>query len=149
MSGAGAGSGEVGGVGGVVSDGSPPGEGGPEANLTAARFQRGTSGNPGGRPKDLPRFRQALRTRSWEWLAKLDALMAHDGTAAGDKLAIWKAVCDRGGFLPSDRQASVDAGNARLLVLAAALRNLSDGQREAILSMLGEIKGDEGDPPAP
>lgn len=129
-----------------VNDGGPPGEGGPEANLTAARFRRGKSGNPGGRPKDLPKFRKALRTRSWGWLAKLDALMDNVATTAADKLAIWKAVCDRGGFLPADRQANVDAGNARLLVLAASLRSLSDAQREAILSMLGEIKAD---PPAP
>lgn len=86
-----------------VNDEGPPGEGGPEANLTAARFRKGSSGNPGGRPKDLPRFRRACREKGWAWLEQLDALMTAPGTPPAEKLAIWRAVCDRGGYLPADK----------------------------------------------
>jgi hypothetical protein len=84
-----------------VSDDSP-GDG-PKSNLTAARFLPGKSGNPGGRPKDLPRFRKGCRDRGWKWLDQLDALMDAPGTPPADKLAIWRAVCDRGGYLPADK----------------------------------------------
>jgi hypothetical protein len=84
-----------------VSDDSP-GDG-PKSNLTAARFLPGKSGNPGGRPKDLPRFRTACREKGWAWLDQLETLMVAPGTPPAEKLAIWKAVCDRGGYLPADK----------------------------------------------
>lgn len=93
-----------------MSDEDPPGEGGGESNLTAARFLPGRLGNPGGRPKDLRGFRKACRAKGWAWLAELQQLMTSDLTPPAEKLAIWKAVCDRGGYLPADKTFARDGG---------------------------------------
>ena len=82
-----------------MSDETPPESKG-ESNLTATRFLPGKSGNPGGRPNDLPRFRKKCRKKAWAWLAldAIDAQMASLEVPLGEKAAFWKAVCDRGGF---------------------------------------------------
>lgn len=86
----------------VSDDGRPAGDGRAAANLTATKFPKGRSGNPGGRPKDLPRFRKACRERGWKWLAQLDALMESAATPPSEKRACWRDVCDRGGYLKAD-----------------------------------------------
>jgi len=42
-----------------------------------------------------------------------------------------------GGFLTADKQAAVDAGSARLLLLALAIKDLPDDKRTALMGLLG------------
>jgi hypothetical protein len=119
----------------------PPEVGGPPA---AARFKKGQSGNPGGRPKDLPRFRRACRKLSWDGLEIIKAGLKDPEISFGDKVTAWKAVADRGGHLPVDRQAAIESAQARLVLAMMVAEALTPAERKKLLdamerSLAGEI----------
>ncbi len=106
------------------------------SNLTAPRFKAGESGNPGGRPKDLPEFRAACRELTWASLDVIRVGLKDAEVSFGDKITAFKALADRGGFLPVDRQAAVEAGQARLLLAMTALEVLTPPERKKLLDAM-------------
>ena len=125
--------------GSVVSAG---GDGG--GPPTASRFKPGRSGNPGGRPKSLPRFRKGSRDVSFSLLAEIRDRIADKDPDTRPRLPelvdALVRVAPHGGFLPTDRQAAIDSGNARLLLMALAIKDLPDAQRTALVALLGDSK---------
>ena len=68
--------------------------------------------------------------------------MSDEGVRLDHLVMAFEAICDRGGYLPADKQAGVDVSSTRLLLLAMALRGLSDKQRADILAMFSERKSE-------
>ncbi len=108
--------------------------------LTAARFKPGTTGNPGGRPKDLRAFRTRCRKLSRKLLAEIEKRMGDADVPLDHIVKAYEAVSDRGGFLKADAQAAIETGHMRLLVAAMALQTLSEEQRRTLLSALATEK---------
>lgn len=106
----------------------------------APRFAKGQSGNPAGRPRSLPRFRARCRIATFEALAELRKAMIDPEIPLGEKVKAFEAMADRGGFLPADKEAALDAGRARIILAALALQGLNDEQRKALLAAVGEAE---------
>lgn len=115
----------------------------------ATRFQKGKSGNAGGRPKDLPRFRKACRKLTWEGFDIIEAGMRDPDVSFGDKVAAWKALADRGGFLPTDRQAAIEASQARLVLAMLLAEALTPAERAKLLDAMARGLAGAGDVVAP
>lgn len=86
-------------------------------------WKKGESGNPGGRPKKEPQFRQRCREVA-EGL--LERMMRAPPEDMPKLVAAFEAIADRGGYCPADREAkmlmtiigpqNVDPEQARALV---------------------------------
>jgi hypothetical protein len=63
---------------------------------TMARFQKGTSGNPGGRPKTSPEVVELARKHSPEAIAKLVEIMRSETAPIAEQRACALALLDRG-----------------------------------------------------
>lgn len=111
------------------------------------RWKPGESGNPSGRHKELPGFRTWCRKLSRETASKIiHRIRTDDCVSVGDMIAAFKAFADRGGFLPTDRQAAIETGQARLVLAMAALEVLSPPERAKLLAaMERSLDGTEGD----
>lgn len=115
-----------------MAEDDPPREPPPEH-----RWKPGESGNPSGRHKELPGFRTWCRKLSRETAGKIIHRIRTDDTVSlGDMIAAFKAFADRGGFLPVDRQAAVEVGQARLVLAMAALEALSPPERAKLLAAM-------------
>ena len=132
-----------------MSDDQPPPDesGGGSINLTAGKFPKGKSGNPGGRPKDLPRFRKACRKLSWAGLDIIKAGLEDPDVPFGDKVTAWKAVADRGGHLPVDRQAAIESAQARLVLAMMVAEALTPAERKKLLDAMERSLAGEADAP--
>lgn len=135
-----------------MSDDQSPPDGGetpadPAVNLTAPRFKKGKSGNPGGRPKDLPRFRKACRLLSWQGLDIIKAGLEDPEVSFGDKVTAWKALADRGGYLPADRQAAIESAQARLVLAMMVAEALTPAERKKLLDAMERSLAGETDAP--
>jgi len=114
-----------------------------------ARFQKGQSGNPGGRPKSLQAFRTRCRNLSREILDQIKARLADPEVPLADLLRAFESIADRGGFLSADKQAGVEASQGRLLLLAMAVKGLTREQKNILLGGLERellTGGDDGGP---
>ena len=100
------------------------------------RFAKGQSGNPGGRPKDLPKFRNACRKLTWEALDVIEAGLSDPDVSFGDKVTAFKALADRGGFLPIDRQAAIESNQARLVLAMLMAEELTPPERKKLLEVM-------------
>ena len=69
------------------------------------QFQRGTSGNPGGRPKEVVEVRELARERTTKAIEALEAILDDDKQPGSTKVAAATALLDRGHGRPG---ASVD-----------------------------------------
>jgi hypothetical protein len=124
-----------------MSDEQPPEDKG-LANLTAPKFRPGQSGNPGGRPKSLPRFRLHCRALSWKILGEIRRRL-HEAPFA-DLLEALEVVGDRGGFLSAKDTGKEDTDRARLVLALMAMDQLSGEQRDRAIAALERIaKGDD------
>jgi hypothetical protein len=119
---------------------SAAGGGGPPA---ASRFAAGKSGNPGGRPKSLPRFRKRCRDVSFALLAQLEARIADTDPETRVPLPYLvealTAIAPYGGFLPADRQAVEELARLRVALSLLASANLTPEQRKVLL---GQVRPD-------
>ena len=117
------------------------GGGGPP---TASRFKPGKSGNPGGRPKTLPRFRVRCRNVSFALLAEIKTRLADRDpdtrVPLPELVDALSRIAPHGGFLTADKQAACDANSARIWLLALAIKDLPEDKRSALLGLLGEPK---------
>lgn len=115
----------------------PPVKGTP-ANLTAPRFEKGRSGNPGGRPKDDPKFRAWCRKLTWETAGRIMDKIRNqpDEVSVSDMTAAFKAFANRGGFLEADRQAAVEVSRARIILALLELGALTPEEKERLLGSL-------------
>jgi hypothetical protein len=71
-----------------------PGEEAPEGKR--GRFQKGQSGNPGGRPKDLNRIRELARSYADEAIETLVKLMRDKRASATGRAGAAVSILDRG-----------------------------------------------------
>lgn len=122
--------------------GAPSDEGAPEkgsSNLSAPRFPRGKSGNPGGRPKSLPRFRRRVRDVSFALLERVrDRLRNPNAHTTAELVDMLVRLAPFGGFLPADEQA---ASEIALLRLALSLLDRSDLKPEQKRALLAQVRG--------
>ncbi len=102
-----------------------------------AKFQPGTSGNPGGRPREDPSLRQLAKERSQEALEVLVTLMMNKKAPPSARITAACAVLDRGFGRPGSSLEVTGKGNAPLLK-AAEMSNLELARRVAFLLKLGE-----------
>jgi hypothetical protein len=111
---------------------------------TAGRFKPGQSGNPGGRPRSLPRFRRGSRDVAFALLTEVRERLADKDPQTRPALAelvdALTAIAPFGGFLAADKQAVVEASSAKLLLLALAIKDLPEDKRTALLGLLGDSK---------
>lgn len=70
-------------------------------------FQKGQSGNPGGRPKEDPELKNLARAHTAEAIATLVAIMTGQRSPASARVAAANALLDRGYGKP---QQSVELG---------------------------------------
>lgn len=100
---------------------------GPRGQLKAP-WKAGQSGNPSGRPREIPGLRKAHLQATFEALEHLMSGIRDPEVPLRDKVAAFEAIADRGGFLPADREAKV--------VLAVLALDLSKEQREQVIRHL-------------
>jgi hypothetical protein len=127
----------------------PPGNRPEGENLSAPRFEKGRSGNPGGRPRSLPRFRAKNRKGAQLILDQLLLRMADPAASLGEVVRAYESVCAMGGYLPADKDAGIDLSQGRLVLLAMAVKGLTRAQRAILIEDLERkalTGGDDGDP---
>ncbi len=107
------------------------------------RFKPGVSGNPSGRPKDIMAFRTRCRNLSRKLLDQIRDRMADPDVSLGDVVSAFKAVADRGGFLPADRQGALEASHARIVMALLAVGALAPAERVKLLEALEKHLGGE------
>lgn len=114
---------------------------------TASRFAKGKSGNPGGRPKALPRFRARCRKVSFALLDEISARLAHQDPERPiplpELVEALAAVAPFGGLLPVDRQAVDELARLRVAVWLLERGKLTAEERRALLAKV------RPEPPAP
>jgi len=112
--------------------------------LARNKFQPGKSGNPGGRPKSLMKFRTRCRNLSREILTEIKKRLGEADLP--DLVAAFQAVSDRGGYLTAKDQANIDTGNARLALALLAIETLTGDQRQKVVEALERGFGGGGEP---
>ncbi len=108
-------------------------------NLTAPRFEKGKSANPGGRPKSLPRHRRKNRRAAGPILDAMMDAIEHPEKASRplpELVRAYEVVCAMGGYLPADKEFGNDVSQGRLLLLAMAIKGLTKDQRAILIGGL-------------
>ncbi len=116
------------------------------------KFEPGSSGNAGGRPKEDPALRQLARERSQEALAVLISVMNNKKAAPSARITAASSVLDRGYGRPGNSVELTGKGSAPLLK-AEEMSDLELARRVAFLLKLGEReasqRADSQDPQMP
>lgn len=110
----------------------------PPQNKLAPRFAPGASGNPGGRPKTLPRFRVGCRNTSFAILKEIRKRMSDPDVSLAEVVKAFEAVADRGGFIPVKEEGEMEVAQARLVLMAMALEGLPVDQKQKLIALLGK-----------
>lgn len=105
---------------------------------TLTPFVKGQSGNPSGRPKELPGFRAACREVTWDLLREIKKRLGD--MEPNELIDAFEAVADRGGFVTTDKADALDIAKARLIITSLGLDKMSDAQRAEILEGLEHLK---------
>lgn len=99
-----------------------------------AKFAKGVSGNPGGRPKGEGDIRELARQHTPQAIRRLVKVMNDDNATASAQVAASTALLDRGWGRPAQTiNATVDAGQYQQQVEAS----LADSAMELLKSMRG------------
>lgn len=128
---------------------SPPKRGGPAHTL----FQKGTSGNPSGRPKDYPGFREAMRDMGEKAVAVLQEILDHGEEA--QRLHAAKFVVEMGwGKAAQAVQLTGSEGGPVQVESSTNLKGFTDADLDALEGIAVRVaiargdSGGEGAPPA-
>lgn len=88
-----------------------------------AKFEKGESGNPGGRPKGLGDIREMARPHTGTAINKLVAVMNDDKASPSAQVAAASAILDRGWGRPAQ---TIDANINSQQSLSDALQAMSE-----------------------
>jgi hypothetical protein len=94
-------------------------------------WKPGQSGNPSGRPKEIPGLRKACLVGTFEALEHLMAGLRDPDVPFRDKVLAFEAIADRGGLLPVDKEAKV--------VLAVLALDLTKEQRDSVIKHIKAV----------
>lgn len=75
-----------------------------------AKFEKGKSGNPGGRPKDTLGLKELARANTEEAIKTLVSIMRNKKASAAARVAAVAALLDRGYGKPSQSISGPDGG---------------------------------------
>ncbi len=122
-----------------------------------AKFAKGVSGNPTGRPKDLGDLREIARTHTSEAVQVLVQIMADASAAPSARVGAASAVLDRGwgrapqSFEINDASSKVPTSSALTNVadlIALIKDNRTPQEQPANRRVSGEVEGEpEATPP--
>jgi hypothetical protein len=108
----------------------------PKMPPVESRWKPGQSGNPTGRPRELMAFRTRCRKLSRRLLDIIRRRMNDPDVSLADLVSAFKAISDRGGFLPADRLGSLEANHTRIVQALVTVGALVPEERMRLLDAL-------------
>lgn len=121
-------------------------------NSAGRPFASGESGNPGGRPKDAPGFRERCREMAAKLLEALGERIDGGELTTDEILRALEIIADRGGYLSADKLASAEGARWRWGLALLGFAALTDEQRRQAFDEMAkrerEVLGEPPPPPA-
>lgn len=110
------------------------------------RWKKGCpSPNPHGVTRAALDFKKACQEKAPDLLRAVIERMTNpdERTSLGDMVRALEVVCDRAGFLATDKAAAIEMGNAKVLLAALAMQQMDKEERQRLIGLLEtQIDGD-------
>lgn len=101
-------------------------------------WKPGVSGNPSGRPKLDPEYREKMRRMAFKLATQLEKLIEDGETPTQDEIRALAEFSDRGGLLKGVDLAATESLRGKLLLEALTLPNITEEMRRSIVAAFRE-----------
>ena len=109
--------------------------------LEAREWKPGQSGNPAGRPRRAPEFREKCRALSEKALDQLEKRIDAGDLNNADLVRAMETLAAHGGFLRGEALATVDVARWRVLLELLGSKQLDKAQRATLLRAIAGTLG--------